>query len=194
MTGALLGSIPFVMVYSCFTHRFVAGLTAGATKYAASGFRVGIQNVLWFSGRREVGVRPARGAPEGVAQARAAGGDPGEAAPRVCPSPWPSPRLTQRVPGSRGEGERLSRPRQPSPPTCWGTPDLPALARRADVVISSLPGPVALLALTEGPLGILAHPEPDTYLRDTSTADPPAPPARCAGRPRPGTSMPLTGP
>jgi multiple sugar transport system permease protein len=33
MAGALLGSVPIVVVYSCFTHRFVAGLTAGATKY-----------------------------------------------------------------------------------------------------------------------------------------------------------------
>lgn len=33
MAGALLGSVPIVVVYSCFTDRFVAGLTAGATKY-----------------------------------------------------------------------------------------------------------------------------------------------------------------
>jgi multiple sugar transport system permease protein len=32
MAGALLGSVPIVIVYSCFTNRFVAGLTAGATK------------------------------------------------------------------------------------------------------------------------------------------------------------------
>jgi len=33
MAGALLASIPIVaVVYSCFTGRFVAGLTAGAMK------------------------------------------------------------------------------------------------------------------------------------------------------------------
>ncbi len=32
MAGALLASVPVVAVYSCFTGRFVAGLTAGATK------------------------------------------------------------------------------------------------------------------------------------------------------------------
>lgn len=51
-------------------------------------------------------------------------------------------------------------------------PDLPALARRADMVVSSLPNPAALLAVTGGPQGILAHLKPDTYICDTSTVDP----------------------
>ena len=33
MAGALPGSIPVVLLYFCFTGRFIAGVTAGATKY-----------------------------------------------------------------------------------------------------------------------------------------------------------------
>mgnify|MGYP001561729961 CR=1 FL=1 len=33
MAGALLGSIPIVLFHFCFTGRFIAGVTAGATKY-----------------------------------------------------------------------------------------------------------------------------------------------------------------
>ena len=33
MAGALLGSIPVVLLYFCFTGWFIAGLTAGATTY-----------------------------------------------------------------------------------------------------------------------------------------------------------------
>jgi 3-hydroxyisobutyrate dehydrogenase len=51
-------------------------------------------------------------------------------------------------------------------------PDLPALARQVDVVVSSLPSPAALLAVTEGPHGLLAALKPDAYLCDTSTVDP----------------------
>jgi 3-hydroxyisobutyrate dehydrogenase len=51
-------------------------------------------------------------------------------------------------------------------------PDLSALARQADVVVTSLPNPAALLGVTEGPQGLLAHLKPDAYLCDTSTVDP----------------------
>lgn len=51
-------------------------------------------------------------------------------------------------------------------------PDLPALARQADVVVSSLPDPAAVLAVTEGPQGILANLKPGAYICDTSTVDP----------------------
>lgn len=50
--------------------------------------------------------------------------------------------------------------------------DLSALARQADVVITSLPDPAALLAVTEGPHGLLSHLKPGAYLCDTSTVDP----------------------
>ncbi len=51
-------------------------------------------------------------------------------------------------------------------------PDLPTSARRADVVITSLPNPAALLAVTGGPQGILANLKSGAYLCDTSTVDP----------------------
>lgn len=51
-------------------------------------------------------------------------------------------------------------------------PDLPSLARAADVVVSSLPTPAALVAVAEGPEGILAHLRSGTYLCDMSTVDP----------------------
>jgi 3-hydroxyisobutyrate dehydrogenase len=51
-------------------------------------------------------------------------------------------------------------------------PDLPALARQADVVILSLPGPAQVLSAAEGPQGLLAHLRPATYLCDASTVDP----------------------
>jgi len=50
--------------------------------------------------------------------------------------------------------------------------DLPALARQADVVLLSLPGPEQVLAVTEGPQGLLAHMKPGRYLCDASTVDP----------------------
>ncbi|MBP2670676.1 MAG: mmsB [candidate division NC10 bacterium] len=51
-------------------------------------------------------------------------------------------------------------------------PDLPALARQADVVLLSLPGPAQVLAVAEGPHGLLAHMRPGTFLCDASTVDP----------------------
>lgn len=51
-------------------------------------------------------------------------------------------------------------------------PDLPALARQAEVVVTSLPDPAALLAAADGPHGLLAHLPPGAYLCDTSTVDP----------------------
>jgi 3-hydroxyisobutyrate dehydrogenase len=51
-------------------------------------------------------------------------------------------------------------------------PDLPALARQADVVILSLPGPAQVLSAAEGPQGLLAHLRPGTHLCDASTVDP----------------------
>jgi 3-hydroxyisobutyrate dehydrogenase-like beta-hydroxyacid dehydrogenase len=51
-------------------------------------------------------------------------------------------------------------------------PDLPALARQADVVLLSVPGPAQVLAVAEGPQGLLAHMRPGTYLCDASTVDP----------------------
>jgi 3-hydroxyisobutyrate dehydrogenase len=51
-------------------------------------------------------------------------------------------------------------------------PDLPALARQADIVLLSLPGPAQVLAVAEGPQGLLAHMRPGSYLCDASTADP----------------------
>jgi 3-hydroxyisobutyrate dehydrogenase len=50
--------------------------------------------------------------------------------------------------------------------------DLPSLARQADIVILSLPGPPQVLAVTEGPQGLLAHMRPGTFLCDASTLDP----------------------
>jgi 3-hydroxyisobutyrate dehydrogenase len=50
--------------------------------------------------------------------------------------------------------------------------DIPALARQADVVILSLPGPAQALAVSEGPQGLLAHMRPASYLCDASTVDP----------------------
>jgi 3-hydroxyisobutyrate dehydrogenase len=52
------------------------------------------------------------------------------------------------------------------------TPDLPTLARQVDLVICSLPTPAAVLAVTEGPQGLLAHLKPGSYVCDTSTVDP----------------------
>jgi len=51
-------------------------------------------------------------------------------------------------------------------------PNLPALAREVDVVLLSLPGPEQVLAVTEGPQGLLAHMRPGRYLCDASTVDP----------------------
>ena len=51
-------------------------------------------------------------------------------------------------------------------------PDLPALARQADVVTCSLPTPAAVLSVCEGPQGVLGHLKPDSYFCDLSTADP----------------------
>lgn len=51
-------------------------------------------------------------------------------------------------------------------------PDLPSLARQADVVLLSLPGPAQVLAVAEGPQGLLAHMRPGSYLCDASTVDP----------------------
>jgi 3-hydroxyisobutyrate dehydrogenase len=51
-------------------------------------------------------------------------------------------------------------------------PDLPALAGRADVVLLSLPGPPQVLAVTEGPQGLLAHMRSGSVLCDASTVDP----------------------
>jgi 3-hydroxyisobutyrate dehydrogenase-like beta-hydroxyacid dehydrogenase len=51
-------------------------------------------------------------------------------------------------------------------------PDLPALARQADVVFLSLPGPAQVLAVTESPQGLLSHMRPGSYLCDASTVDP----------------------
>jgi len=50
--------------------------------------------------------------------------------------------------------------------------DLPALAREVDVVLLSLPGPEQVLAVTEGPQGLLADMRPGRYLCDASTVDP----------------------
>lgn len=51
-------------------------------------------------------------------------------------------------------------------------PDLPALARQADVVLLSLPGPAQVLAVADGRQGLLAHMRPGSYLCDASTVDP----------------------
>jgi 3-hydroxyisobutyrate dehydrogenase len=51
-------------------------------------------------------------------------------------------------------------------------PDLPALARQAEVVILSLPMPSSVLAVVEGPDGLLAHARPGMYICDASTVDP----------------------
>jgi 3-hydroxyisobutyrate dehydrogenase len=51
-------------------------------------------------------------------------------------------------------------------------PNLPALAREVDVVLLSLPGPEQVLAVTEGPQGLLTHMRPGRSLCDASTVDP----------------------
>jgi len=51
-------------------------------------------------------------------------------------------------------------------------PDLPALARQADVVLLSLPGPAQVLAVADGRQGLLAHMRPGSHLCDASTVDP----------------------
>ena len=51
-------------------------------------------------------------------------------------------------------------------------PDLPALARQADVVLLSLPGPAQVLAVADGRRGLLAHMRPGSHLCDASTVDP----------------------
>ena len=51
-------------------------------------------------------------------------------------------------------------------------PDLPTLAREAEVVILSLPMPSSVLAVVEGPNGLLAHARPGAYICDASTVDP----------------------
>ena len=50
--------------------------------------------------------------------------------------------------------------------------DLPTLARAVDVVICSLPTPASVLAVMEGPDGVLAHLRPGSYVCDMSTVDP----------------------
>ena len=50
--------------------------------------------------------------------------------------------------------------------------DIPSLARQADIVLLSLPGPPQALAVTEGPQGLLAHLRPGSVLCDASTLDP----------------------
>jgi len=52
--------------------------------------------------------------------------------------------------------------------------DLPTLARRVDLVISSLPDPAALLAATEGPQGLYAHLRAGVCHCDLSTVGPAA--------------------
>jgi len=49
---------------------------------------------------------------------------------------------------------------------------VPALARQADVVLLSLPGPAQVLAVADGQQGLLAHMRPGSYLCDASTVDP----------------------
>jgi 3-hydroxyisobutyrate dehydrogenase len=51
-------------------------------------------------------------------------------------------------------------------------PDLPSLAKEADVVLLSLPMPASVLAVVEGPRGLLANMKSGTYLCDASTVDP----------------------
>jgi 3-hydroxyisobutyrate dehydrogenase len=51
-------------------------------------------------------------------------------------------------------------------------PDLPTLAREVEVVILSLPMPSSVLAVVEGPDGLLAHARPGMYICDASTVDP----------------------
>ena len=51
-------------------------------------------------------------------------------------------------------------------------PDLPTLARQADVVLLSLPGPAQVLAVADGRQGLLAHMRPGSHLCDASTVDP----------------------
>ena len=51
-------------------------------------------------------------------------------------------------------------------------PDVPALARQVDLVLLSLPGPAQVLAVTQGPHGLLAHLRAGSYLCDASTVDP----------------------
>ena len=50
-------------------------------------------------------------------------------------------------------------------------PDLPSLAREAEVVILSLPMPSSVLAVVEGPDGLLAHVRPGAYICDASTVE-----------------------
>ena len=50
--------------------------------------------------------------------------------------------------------------------------DLPSLARAVDVVICSLPTPASVLAVMEGPDGVLAHLRPGAYVCDMSTVNP----------------------
>ena len=49
---------------------------------------------------------------------------------------------------------------------------VPALARQADVVLLSLPGPAQVLAVADGRQGLLAHMRPGSHLCDASTVDP----------------------
>jgi len=50
--------------------------------------------------------------------------------------------------------------------------DLPSLAKEVDVVLLSLPMPASVLAVIEGPQGLLGHMKSGTYLCDASTVDP----------------------
>jgi 3-hydroxyisobutyrate dehydrogenase len=51
-------------------------------------------------------------------------------------------------------------------------PDLPALARESEVVLLSLPMPSSVLAVVEGPNGLVAHLRPGAVICDASTVDP----------------------
>ncbi|MDP1989546.1 MAG: NAD(P)-dependent oxidoreductase [Syntrophales bacterium] len=51
-------------------------------------------------------------------------------------------------------------------------PDLPSLAREAEVVLLSLPTPASVLAVVEGPDGLLAHARTGAYICDASSVDP----------------------
>jgi len=51
-------------------------------------------------------------------------------------------------------------------------PDLLSLAKEVEVALLSLPIPASVLAVVEGPQGLLAHMKAGTYLCDASTVDP----------------------
>ncbi len=51
-------------------------------------------------------------------------------------------------------------------------PDLPSLAREAEVMLLSLPTPDSVLSVVEGPDGLLAHARSGAYICDASSVDP----------------------